>query len=310
MAIGGSLRELGRFVDDCERGDRTVTAFELSDADGDGEPALAGTVDLSVDASLDREAGVPALESPRLDSSGRLRFALGSMPRLVPTTDCDVSVTLLDATLDLDGTLTATLRVTPGEVGGEAVRDPTDPAVAAPAGEAESPVPAEDDPDVPPFKDPDLLAEVYGSCETFAEMAQTIDMDVTAETVRRYMIDYDIHQPNTYRTGDGDEPAEPEAADGQSASATEGPSAEPIVLSDGIGLPDDVTVETLIDTVKRSNTIYEVTREVNVDRADALEMLDELNLLDLVVGRLATEGERDINRDEIVDRLREAPGTQ
>jgi hypothetical protein len=85
--------------------------------------------------------------------------------------------------------------------------------------------------------------------------------------------------------------------------------SEQVVLADGIGLPDDVTVETLIETVKRSNTIYEVKQNVGIERQDALEMLRELNLLDLVVGRLATEAERDISREEIVDRLREASTT-
>jgi len=150
--------------------------------------------------------------------------------------------------------------------------------------------------DVPPFKDPDLLAEVYDSCETFAEMADTLEMDVTAETVRRYMIDYDIHEPNTYQTSDG--PAGPTADEGQ------------VVLSDGIGLPDEVTADDLIETVERSNTIYEVKQDIDIDRDDALEMLQDLNLLDLVVGRLATEGERDITRDDIVDRLREASAVQ
>jgi hypothetical protein len=149
--------------------------------------------------------------------------------------------------------------------------------------------------DVPPFKNPDLLAEVYDSCETFAEMADTLEMDVTAETVRRYMIDYDIHEPSTYQTS---EPAGAAAADGQ------------VVLSDGIGLPEEVTAEDLIETVERSNTIYEVKQDIDIDRDDALEMLQDLNLLDLVVGRLATEGERDITREDIVDRLREASAVQ
>jgi hypothetical protein len=38
-------------------------------------------------------------------------------------------------------------------------------------------------------------------------------------------------------------------------------------------------------------------------------MLRELNLLDLVVGRLATEAERDITREDVVTRLREASAT-
>ncbi|ESS12727.1 MAG: hypothetical protein A07HR60_00426 [uncultured archaeon A07HR60] len=67
-----------------------------------------------------------------------------------------------------------------------------------------------------------------------------------------------------------------------------------------------MTIDALIETVRTSNTIYEVKQEIDVGRDDALELLRELNLLDLVVGRLATEGERDLSRDQIVDRLREA----
>jgi hypothetical protein len=108
------------------------------------------------------------------------------------------------------------------------------------------------------------------------------------------MIDYDIHEPNSYDTADDTE------------EATDATEEEPVVLSDGVGLPEDITVEELIETVKGSNTIYEVKHDMGVDRQDALETLRELNLLDLVVGRLATEAERDISREDVVERLREA----
>ena len=128
-------------------------------------------------------------------------------------------------------------------------------------------------------------------------MAETLDMDVTAETVRRYMIDFDIHEPNSYDTGESDGDRAPEPDDVEQT---------PPVLSDGIGLPEDITVETLIDTVERSNTIYEVKRDLGVDREDALEVLRECNLLDLVMCRLATEAERDISREDVIERLRAA----
>ncbi|WP_096389814.1 hypothetical protein [Halopenitus persicus] len=208
------------------------------------------------------------------------------------------------------------------------------------------------DRDVPPFKDPELLAEVYEACETFAEMADALEMDVTGETVRRYMIDYDIHEPNTYRTGDaaddGDDQeddvgssTDPSRASDRATPETDRPAPgtesadvdhpspsadvdhpspsadvdhstrsvdadEPVVLSDGIGLPEDVTVDALIETVMRSNTIYEVKRDVDVDREDALELLKELNLLEFVVGQLATEGERETTREDIIACLRES----
>jgi hypothetical protein len=181
---------------------------------------------------------------------------------------------------------------------------------------------------VPPFRDTELLAEVYDTHETFAEMAVALDMDVTAETVRRYMIDAGVHQPASYNTGgtdttDDDAPdAEDPTTDPDRDRSTDGPEpsdsadadtdadGSPVVLADGIGLPNDITVETLVEAVKRSNTVHEVERAVGVDHDDALELLRELNLLDLVVGRLATEAERDISRAEVVERLREASATR
>jgi hypothetical protein len=157
------------------------------------------------------------------------------------------------------------------------------------------------DRDVPPFRDRELLAEVYDSCDTFAEMTEELGMDVTAETVRRYMVDHDIHQPNSYETGS--EQVETPATEPEG-------DRPPVALPDGLGLPDDVTVDSFIETIKRSNTIYEVKRDVGIPQEDALDMLKQLNLIDLVVGRLATEGERDIQREDIVDRLREASASQ
>lgn len=176
---------------------------------------------------------------------------------------------------------------------------------------------------VPPFRDPELLAAVYDAHETFAEMATALDMDVTAETVRRYMIDAGVHQPASYDTGGTDSDDDVSDAGESATDSDRGGSTEegdppdstdidesPVVLADGIGLPNDITVETLVETVKRSNTVHEVERAVGVDHDDALELLRELNLLDLVVGRLATEAERDISRAEVVERLREASTTR
>lgn len=167
--------------------------------------------------------------------------------------------------------------------------------------------------DVPPFEDRELLEKVYESCDTFAEMPEAIGMDVTAETVRRYMIDHGIHEPNSYNTnrsetGETEAGADTDEEDAGDADDEEPPLAddEPItVVADGIGLPEDVTVDAIIDTVSRSNTIYEVQRDIGVDRDEALEVLRKLNLLDLVVGRLATEGDRRMSREEVIQRLRE-----
>lgn len=199
--------------------------------------------------------------------------------------------------------------------------------------------------DVPPFEDRELLQQVYDEHDTFAEMPAALGMDVTAETVRRYMIDFGIHEPRSYDTappGDADgeraddavdeideideidevgdagetEAETVEAEDGANdaedgtVDETEDDEEAPVVLADGIGLPEETTVDTIVETVRESNTIYEVTRDIGVDREAALELLRELDLLEFVVGRLATEAERTISRETVVDRLRQHADAQ
>ena len=56
------------------------------------------------------------------------------------------------------------------------------------------------DESVPPYEDTPYLERLYETCETFEEMSREIEMDVSAETVRRYMIEAEIHQPESYET--------------------------------------------------------------------------------------------------------------
>lgn len=50
---------------------------------------------------------------------------------------------------------------------------------------------------VPAYKDPAALRSVYEKCASFREMTDALGVDVTPETVRRHMIDCDIHDPHT-----------------------------------------------------------------------------------------------------------------
>ena len=303
MGIGGVLRQLAAFLEECERAE-AVESVDLAGCDEAAGERISAEVELALSWP---PADTMALRATSLNADGTLRVGLETPEAVVPVADHGVDVEPTEATVS-DGEVRVVLSASVERDGSPASSDDrsteaTDPFGRPDTGETSPPESQEHSlagsgsRDVPPFKNPDLLASVYDSCDTFAEMAETLEMDVTAETVRRYMIDYDIHEPNSYDTA-----ARPEEA----ADRDE----EPVVLSDGIGLPETVTVDTLIETVKRSNTIYEVKRDVGVDREDALEMLRELNLLDLVVGRLATEAERDISRDDIVERLREASATR
>jgi hypothetical protein len=326
MCIGDALRELAGFLDGCE-GEGHVTGVGLVERhDRGGSREVSAEVELSVSPSGTGEVGL-GLREASLDGDGRLGLAFESLDPVVPAPDGRVEVEPTHAALGPDGTVTVTLTATvpAGEgtgAGTDGAGTDTPTTDGGPtAGErgrveeerkgAGGPPATDRERDVPPFRDPDLLAEVYESCDTFAEMTDAIGMDVTAETVRRYMIDYGIHQPNSYDTGGGAE--DPDAADAEGDAEPRTPDADedgsPVVLADGIGLPDDVTVETLIETVKASNTLYEVERDIGVEREDALDMLRELNLLDLVVGRLSTQDRREIGREDVVERLREASAT-
>lgn len=294
MAIGGQFRELGEFLDRCEQGERSVRDVRVTQ----GADGLVADVDVAVPLE-----DPPAVCSPRLDGDGTLRVGLEATRSFPRATETGLTVEPTDVT-GSDGDIVVTLRATSPDAGTAERATDGD-------GEAEADTGERRDTDLPPFKDPDHLADIFAAHDTFGEMAEAIDMDVTAETVRRYMIDYGIHEPSSYTTQQvspaGDDGEAEDAPEGDATSTVEPQPEEPVVLSDGIGLPEDVTVDTLIETVKRADTIHEVTREVAVEREDALEMLERLNLLDLVVGRLATEGERDISRAEILDRLRDAP---
>jgi hypothetical protein len=306
MSVGAALRNLGRFLDECED-EGTVSSValaECSDSGGTGPVTAEVTVVVSPHRATD-QPGAVTLADATVDADGTLQFTFESVNPVGSLTDYDIEVHSSDAAIGDDGTISLTLAVSVPTDDGDGAAE-ADRGVEPPTEES-SPREASTDStrerDVPPFRDPELLAEVYESCDTFAEMTDELGMDVTAETVRRYMVDYDIHQPNSYDTG-GSEAAESDDPDPSADAQSQ------VVLADGMGLPDDVTVDTLIETVKRSNTIYEIKQDIGIEREDALEMLKELNLLDLVVGRLATEAKRDISRDEVIERLREASATQ
>ena len=52
---------------------------------------------------------------------------------------------------------------------------------------------------VPAYKNPDALQTVYEQYSSFPEMTEALGVDVTSETVRRHMIEYDIHDPDDTR---------------------------------------------------------------------------------------------------------------
>ncbi|SFS98579.1 hypothetical protein [Halostagnicola kamekurae] len=218
-------------------------------------------------------------------------------------------------------------------------RSPSDPAPNAVTSdvtiddETERAIAAARNEDLPPYDDVEYLACLYDSFDTFTAMAEVLEMDVASETVRRYMIDAGIHEPTSYETNASDEddattdgsetttgqqngtaaedrkpatdgePDRPATADDSAASVP-----EKQLLADGIGLPEDVEINELMDALESSMTLHDVTRNLSLERGRTRELLEQLNLLDLVMKRVydSDEPTRHPSRNEIADRIRES----
>jgi hypothetical protein len=210
------------------------------------------------------------------------------------------------------------------------------------------------DESVPPYDDVAYLRRLYDACDTFTEMSRRIEMEVAAETVRRYMIDAGIHEPTSYDTSAPEREADSEPATGTGAGSGDsdatGPAAESgpdesgstderdandggrsvpdspepsdsegqpgadsiptgRLVTDGVGLPDGLRTTDVADAVVESATLYEVQRSLGLDRERTRSLLERLDLLDLVVCRLADASEREITYDEVASRLRQCPAT-
>jgi hypothetical protein len=167
----------------------------------------------------------------------------------------------------------------PGEEGETDVAPPPD------SDAADDPTPAirRLDPDEPAGDRPVVAAAVDGSADDVAEDAPD---DPTAEA-----------------DGDPDDGGTV-APDGDHAGGPGGPP--PTDERVAVSLPGALTLDEVTASVRTSNTLYEASRALGLDREETTELLDELNLLDLVHGRVATKGRRDDLKTDIEARLRDA----
>lgn len=158
--------------------------------------------------------------------------------------------------------------------------------------------------DRPAYKDPERLADMYDSDRTFAEMTEELGVDVTPKTVRNHMVKHGIHDPDT----------KPESSSGDDGDSfleepeNNNPVEEEIAaeIAEEIELPDDITLSNVTDAVCTAKTLYKVQRELGIDRDQTHRILTELNLLELVHGRLSTTSTQSRSREEVEDRIKEA----
>jgi hypothetical protein len=227
----------------------------------------------------------------------------------------NVSITPCETT-DQDDIVTTTFTVEiPIEAAVTAVReqsdDPmndghqstTDP-VESQAAEAESNGDEQDD--VPYYKNYDLLERVYDEHDTFAEMTAALDVGVTPATVREHMVNHGIHPT----TSDDSNNADTDGSDDQDTSDVEMSGSNDSSVSveaDGYGLPDSITMDSLVRVVQQSRTLYEAQTALGLDRSTTREILTDLDLLDLVTSRLTADHTTEL--EDVIDRIHAASTT-
>lgn len=166
----------------------------------------------------------------------------------------------------------------------------------------------------PAYRDPEALRSAYEAHDSFPAMRDALDVDVSAQTVRRHMIQHGIHDPTADGT-EGQAAADQQANGTEEASDGERPEEEsqeaipadtPLTesLPADVTAPPGVTFAELREGVKTADTLYDIQQQFDLDRKQARDLLGSLDLLELVHGRVATKHEREELKAEIDSRIR------
>ncbi|WP_135855039.1 hypothetical protein [Halorussus salinus] len=113
-----------------------------------------------------------------------------------------------------------------------------------------------------------------------------------------------VDQPATDSTTDLEE-ATTEGESPTEANYDESATAKDVEFPSELDVPSQVTVENFSTAIQQSNTLFEVQRELRINRSTARRLLQELNLLEFVSGRMAKADERDITIAQIKERIHE-----
>jgi hypothetical protein len=283
MELQAAFDALSSVIDGYESRGLSVETVDAT-TDGDG---VRASVDVGVAPSVLLADGAPAPEAARATDTGALRVDLPTDDLLSPPASRDATVAAeVDAARATEDGLvvTVTLAVDPTATRADASDDHTASGDDAP--DARDPASVRDE-SVPPFEDVDYLAHLYERCDTFTEMTRLFEMDVSAETVRRYTIEAGVHDPDSYDTAADD-------ADSRT---------EHLPVED-VDVPADLTVGAVSEAVVECRTIHEVHRRLGLDQERTRELLRRLDLIDLVTHRIDAVPDRGTSPEEVAARIR------
>lgn len=307
MGLQTSFGVLSQIVEQYESNGWSVQHVESRS--GKSEGVLTVTMDLSV--SLCSSGGLHAalnLESATLTAGGGLRMECSppvlTNPPLTTETAVSASSQSVRVTGDNSLLLTVEFTIDPDDERESSERSPD---AAQSRSDPADPFTEARDESVPPYEDTDYLQRLYDSCETFTEMRRKIQMDVSTETVRRYMIDAGIHDPVSYNSV-----TENESSDEHRVVTIDnrtGSIPDEQLLTDGVGLPEGCHIEAVIDAVVDSATVYDVQRSLGLERQPTQQLLQQLNLLDLVTHRIDDNPNGERSYEDVTKRIRQGVPT-
>jgi hypothetical protein len=105
-------------------------------------------------------------------------------------------------------------------------------------------------------------------------------------------------------TPDG-EPEDASTSRAPSGVEHAGPAPSEELVTDGIGLPDGLCIEDVVDAVAESSTVYEVQRQLGLEQQRAWELLQQLGLLELLLGRISDGPQRAVSHETVTGRIRQ-----
>lgn len=363
MELQIAFKILGELIDQYESDGRSVKRVDSATAEAEGG-ALRAAVELQIpfDTLLTTDGGGKVTPRKATLADGgivQLSFPVSPLCEFLSTATDGVSVTETDLQLG-DDHLLLTVEVTvetakegkrrsgsveqppstdglatvDGEATSEPIENSTDETTAS---DAKDMFAAVRDESLPPYEDTDYLQLLYNENDSFGEMSQRIKMDVSSETVRRYMIEAGIHQPNSYDTASIDDEEDADTTEAPTADEDESPGAvdkaddtdtrheacgehvtaqqssasehttelipDEQIVTDGFGLPDGVRIEDIADAVAECVTVYEVHKRLELAPDQTRELLAELDLLDLVLQPIS-DMDRTVSYGQIADRIR------
>ncbi|WP_435181172.1 hypothetical protein [Halorussus sp. AFM4] len=278
-----------------------LECLELTDAEVRDITLDERAVDENETISADVRVGVPLFVG--LDVPDDISIEVDGTDLTKKKHDLELTVTVPTDGRSADSPFTSPLDKTEASIGGSQV---------GPLDTTRSGTPA--------YKDPDALRAVYEEYDTFTEMTEALGVDVTSETVRRYMVKYDIHDPaadgDAHPDDDGeDDPVEvPTGADGErereiadvelveAFTAVDEDETEEKRAADGLGVPRDCTVGDLTTILEESRTVTEVAQRLDTDYDATRQLLTDFDLLDLVMTRLSSP-QADVTPAEVCRRI-------